>query len=73
MSSNTTASLLFELGTEELPAGPLAEMGQALCDGIARGLNDRGLLFEQASWFATPRRLAALITGVTRVARDRYQ
>ena len=45
MSSDTTASLLFELGTEELPAGPLAEMGQALCDGIARGLNDRGLLF----------------------------
>ena len=70
MSSDTTASLLFELGTEELPAGPLAEMGQALCDGIARGLNDRGLIFEQASWFATPRRLAALITGVTRVAPD---
>ncbi len=70
MSSDTTASLLFELGTEELPAGTLEHMATALCKGISDGLKAHGLAFEKASWFATPRRLSAVVMGVTRAAAD---
>jgi len=66
----STRDLLFELGTEELPAGPLAEMAVALHDHLCTGLKAAGLTFKASRWFATPRRLAVLIEGLTLSAPD---
>ena len=61
----STADLLFELGTEELPAGDIEQLVTALSAGIANGLTERGLPFTDARCFSTPRRLAVLISDVT--------
>ena len=60
----STADLLFELGTEELPAGEIDSMVTALYEGILNGLKDAGLPFAEAQYFSTPRRLAVLVRGV---------
>ena len=60
----STADLLFELGTEELPAGEIAGMAHALRKGITDGLADQGLSFSNACDYSTPRRLAVLVTGL---------
>ena len=60
----STTDLLFELGTEELPAGEIDSMVTALYEGILNGLNDEGLPFAEAQYFSTPRRLAVLVRGV---------
>ena len=62
------ADLLFELGTEELPAGQLTIMAEALCEGLCEGLKNKGLQFDSSRWFATPRRLAVYVTGLTLTA-----
>jgi glycyl-tRNA synthetase beta chain len=61
----STADLLFELGTEELPAGDIEQLVTALSAGIANGLAEQGLPFTHARCFSTPRRLAVLISDVT--------
>lgn len=73
MSAAQKACLLFELGTEELPAGPLQEMATALKDGVSLGLDQKGLAFTDIESFATPRRLAVLVTGLQRVAPDAHE
>ena len=60
----STTDLLFELGTEELPAGELDSMVTALYEGILNGLKDEGLPFADAQYFSTPRRLAVLVREV---------
>ena len=60
----STTDLLFELGTEELPAGEIDSMVTALYEGILNGLNAEGLPFAEAQYFSTPRRLAVLVRGV---------
>ena len=60
----STADLLFELGTEELPAGEIDSMVTALYESILNGLKDAGLPFAEARYFSTPRRLAVLVRGV---------
>ena len=60
----STTDLLFELGTEELPAGEIDSMVTALYEGILNGLNGEGLPFAEAQYFSTPRRLAVLVRGV---------
>ena len=61
----STADLLFELGTEELPAGDIEQLVTALSAGIKNGLTEQGLPFAHARCFSTPRRLAVLISDVT--------
>ena len=65
------ADLLFELGTEELPAGPLLSMGEALRTSILEGLADHGLLCATNQIFVTPRRLAVLVRAVSLEAPDK--
>jgi len=67
------STLLIELLTEELPPKALARLGEAFARGLFDGLSAQGLLEEGAAveGFATPRRLAASITGVRRIAPDR--
>ena len=62
------ADFLFELGTEELPAGQLTTMAEALCAALSNSLSEKGLQFESSRWFATPRRLAVYIKDLTLTA-----
>ncbi len=65
----STAGILIELGTEELPPTSLAALGLAFRDGIVAALADRSLhVHGDALWFATPRRLAVSIAAVDTLA-----
>ncbi len=68
----STAPLLVELFTEELPPKALKKLGDAFAAGIYDGLKKRGLLAANsvATIFASPRRLAVHITNVGTVAPD---
>jgi glycyl-tRNA synthetase beta chain len=59
-------ALLVELLTEELPPKSLRPLGDAFGAGLMAGLRAAGLLGDKSELqvFATPRRLAALISGV---------
>jgi len=63
----TTATLLVELQTEELPPKSLAALGQAFANGIRQDLIDQLLVRPEAKWrwYATPRRLALQIDEVS--------
>ncbi|HEV2607475.1 MAG TPA: glycine--tRNA ligase subunit beta [Xanthomonadaceae bacterium] len=63
---STTASMLIEIGTEELPVKALPELAQALFDGVLAGFEKRGILVEriEAKSLYTPRRLAVLLPHV---------
>jgi glycyl-tRNA synthetase beta chain len=56
--------LLLEIGTEDLPARYVMPLAEALRDGIAGGLEKRGLAARSSRLFATPRRIAVQIAGV---------
>jgi len=72
-SPATTAPLLVELFTEELPPKALARLGEAFAEGVAEGLRSRGLAAADArvERFATPRRLAVRVHDVLSQAPDR--
>ena len=61
----STQDLLFELGTEELPAGEISIMAKALVDALTRDLAHYSLAYSLAEQFSTPRRLAVLVRDVT--------
>lgn len=52
--------LLFELGTEEIPARLLRGARQELCQRLEEGLEAIGLEFQNIHGYATPRRLAVV-------------
>ena len=60
----STETLLVELGTEELPPKSLKTLALAFRDGISQGLAQNELGFGKVQWFASPRRLAVLISEV---------
>jgi glycyl-tRNA synthetase beta chain len=57
-----TRNLLFELGTEELPPKSLLTLSRALQTEVEDGLARAGLCHDKITAYATPRRLALLIT-----------
>ena len=65
-------TLVVELLTEELPPKALPRLGAAFADGIANGLRSRGFLSETSNVerYATPRRLAVKISGVSPMSPD---
>lgn len=65
------ATLLLELGTEELPPKALRPMAQALAQGIADGLRGANLSIGQVEALGSPRRLAVRIADVAEKAPDR--
>jgi glycyl-tRNA synthetase beta chain len=70
----TTASLLVELLTEELPPKALERLSVAFSEGVVAGLAQHQLAqrsFEGVKTFATPRRLAVLIPQVSAAGADR--
>jgi glycyl-tRNA synthetase beta chain len=56
--------LLIEIGTEELPPKALKRLAIAFHDGVKAGLEKAGLAFDGLQWFATPRRLALIVSGL---------
>ena len=59
-----TATLLIEIGVEELPPKAMRALADAFADGVTQGLRDAGLSIGKTSRYATPRRLAVSITDV---------
>jgi glycyl-tRNA synthetase beta chain len=68
-----TQPLLIELFTEELPPKALSRMGESFARTVTDGLRGVGLAPAEgdATWFATPRRLAVLVDAVLARAEDR--
>ena len=66
-----TQTLLVELFVEELPPKALSKLGEAFANGLLHSLQSQGLTSSdtQLRSYASPRRLAAQITGV-RYASD---
>lgn len=72
----TTATLLVELFTEELPPKALKRLGEVFGDQILNGLIRAQLKpadAREVRFFATPRRLAVLIPDVLAKAPDRNE
>ena len=67
----TAATLLLEIGTEELPPKALDRLARALADGVAGGLDDAGVARGGARALSSPRRLAVLVESVAPAAADR--
>ncbi|MBK1618846.1 glycine--tRNA ligase subunit beta [Lamprobacter modestohalophilus] len=70
MSSHNTADLLVEIGTEELPPAALAKLSTAFCDGLLKGLDDARLAHGSGQAFASPRRLAVILSQVALAQPD---
>ena len=66
----TTADLLVEIGTEELPPKALKKLSEAFTQGVINGLKSNNLSFETVQSFATPRRLAIQISNLTTKQED---
>ena len=66
-------TLLVELLTEELPPKALVKLGAAFANGIANGLKSRDFIAadSETTIFATPRRLAVMITEVRATSPDK--
>ncbi len=62
--------LLFELGTEELPPKSLRGLRDALSDHFTDLLQQNHLGFDAIRAFATPRRLALLVSGLAACQPD---
>ncbi|MEO6699108.1 MAG: glycine--tRNA ligase subunit beta [Paraperlucidibaca sp.] len=64
-------SVLFELGSEELPPKSLVTLATALRDGVEQGLTSAGLVFANVRFYAAPRRLAVIIDALAPQQPDR--
>lgn len=64
-------TLLFELGVEELPAGIVRPAMNQLVQRLTAALEEARLAFVAAHGYATPRRLAAAVTGVAELQAPR--
>ena len=66
----STQDFLFELGTEELPPLALKTLSDALLNEVTSMLGEMKLGYESITAFATPRRLALLITNLASAQPD---
>ena len=64
-------TLLIELGTEELPPKSLKNLATIFFEQITSQLKTADLAFENATWFATPRRLAVKVNGLVEKQQDK--
>ncbi|MGH1431075.1 MAG: glycine--tRNA ligase subunit beta [Neptuniibacter sp.] len=62
---------LVELGTEELPPKALKTLSDAFTSGITSGLKEAGVNFADVKSYASPRRLAVLISSLDDKQADR--
>lgn len=66
-----TDNLLVEIGTEELPPKSLAKLALAFRDNIQEIFSDNDLTFNQVNWYASPRRLAVVVEGLSEFQADK--
>ena len=57
-------ALLIEIGTEELPPKILKSLGEQFAKNIHNALIEANYAPESFEWFASPRRLAILVSSV---------
>ena len=62
---------LVELGTEELPPKALAKLSRAFQQSVEQGLKKAELSFEEIRPYASPRRLALVVTKLQTRQADR--
>ena len=55
---------LVELGTEELPPKALLKLSKSFQAGVVEGLKKESLAHGEVKSFATPRRLAVLVSAL---------
>lgn len=67
------ADLLLELFSEEIPARMQARAAEDLKRLVTQGMVDRGLTYEAAAAFATPRRLTLSVAGLPKASPDRRE
>ena len=60
----STQDFLLELGTEELPPKLLKQLSSALTSNVTTQLSELNLSYAKAESFATPRRLAVLVSDL---------
>jgi len=66
-----TSDLLVEIGTEELPPKALKDLSSAFTSQICERLSERRLSYGEVTSFATPRRLAVVVSEVPASQSDR--
>ncbi|MCF6338712.1 MAG: glycine--tRNA ligase subunit beta [Gammaproteobacteria bacterium] len=66
-----TRDLLIEIGTEELPPKALKKLSEAFGRGIVDGLKAADLAHGEVSLFASPRRLAVLVSDLAEKQADK--
>jgi glycyl-tRNA synthetase beta chain len=66
-----TDNLLIEIGTEELPPKSLAKLALAFRDNIQATFTDNDLTFGEVKWYASPRRLAVMVEGLSEFQADK--
>jgi glycyl-tRNA synthetase beta chain len=77
IATSSAQPLLIELFTEELPPKALAKLSAAFSEGIAKGLQQAGLIENNINSaplftsFATPRRLSVRLQGVLTQGKDK--
>ena len=62
---------LFEIGTEEIPAGYIATAVDQFVKFFQKGLNEAELSFDELEVFDTPRRMAILLRGLPEGQQDK--
>ena len=65
MTSEKPQDLLIEIGTEELPPKNLKAMIESFRDNFSLALKDAQLEFDGIDAYATPRRLALKVNGLS--------
>lgn len=65
MDVTQTQDLLIEIGTEELPPTALQRLSEAFTAGMVKEFEAARLSFDEIQAFATPRRLALVVPGLS--------
>jgi glycyl-tRNA synthetase beta chain len=63
--------LLFEIGTEEIPARFMPGALAQLAENAAKALNEARITYSELKTYGTPRRLALIVTAVEEMQADR--
>jgi glycyl-tRNA synthetase beta chain len=71
MAGKGRADFLVEIGTEELPPKALRNLMQAFASELSRLLDEHRLAHGTIKEFASPRRIAALVSGLALAQEDR--
>jgi len=71
MAADKRADFLVEIGTEELPPKALRKLMQAFASNLGKQLDEHRLVHGPISEFATPRRIAALVSDLALAQESR--